>query len=70
MVESVTRYFGSRSGLVGWGGFDDVGTYGVVRVVVTYNLMAFWLARRSVFAGLSYNSANNNQIGSVGQRGR
>ena len=34
--------------------------------VVTYNLIAFWLARRCASAGVLYGSSKNNHIGSAG----
>ena len=59
MDKSVTTSFGRWRSLAG--GFElDAGR--VAQFVVTYNLMAFWLARRGASAGVLGESANNNHI--------
>ena len=65
MDESVTTSFGHWRSLAAKGGFE-LGINSVAQFVVTYNLMAFWLARRCSSAGVLSESANNNHIG--GQR--
>ena len=59
MDKSVTTSFGRWSSLAR--GFE-LGAGRVARFVVTYNLMAFWLARRCASAGVLCESANNNHI--------
>ena len=72
MDESVTTNFGSGNSLAARGGFElDAGSaYGIAQFVVIYNLIAFWLARWCASGGVLCESANNNHIGSAGQRGR
>lgn len=41
----------------------EFGAGRVAQFVVTYNLMAFWLARRCASVGVLCESANNNHIG-------
>ena len=61
MDKSVTKSFGHWSSLAAKGGFE-LGINSVAQFVVTYNLMAFWLARRCASAGVLSESANNNHI--------